>query len=81
MEVTIEAYADYFEVRVNGRKIGIWTYLDGAIEAARTELLARYPYDEMSKGKTVQMKNIETKGTYVADTDIVMDSLLKRRGV
>ena len=43
MEVTIEAYANSYTVYVNGRKIGIWTYLDGAIEAARQELIARYP--------------------------------------
>jgi len=42
MEVTIEAYSNEFTVFVNGRKIGVWSYLDGAIEAARLELQARY---------------------------------------
>jgi hypothetical protein len=43
MEVKIEAYAGSYTVFVNGKRIGFWTYLDGAIEAARLEILARYP--------------------------------------
>ena len=43
MEVTIVAYSGAYTVLVNGKKIGHWTYLDAAIEAARKEILARYP--------------------------------------
>lgn len=42
MEIKIEAYAGSFTVYVNGNKIGVWTYIEGAIEAAREELEARY---------------------------------------
>ncbi len=42
MEVTIECYYDLYIVSVNGQKIGEWSYLEGAIEAARKEILARY---------------------------------------
>lgn len=42
MEVTIEAYSQCYIVKVNGREIGRWTYLDGAMAAARAEILARY---------------------------------------
>jgi hypothetical protein len=42
MEIKIEAYAGSFTVSVNGKDIGTWTYIDGAIEAARKELQARY---------------------------------------
>jgi len=46
MEVTIEAYANSYTVKVNGRVVGFWTYLEGAIEGARLEILARYPEDK-----------------------------------
>jgi hypothetical protein len=49
MEVTIEAYADAYTVLVNGKVIGFWTYLGGAIEAARKEILARYPLPHIKK--------------------------------
>jgi len=42
MEVTIECYEGLYIVKVNGRKIGVWSYMDGAIEAARLEIRARY---------------------------------------
>lgn len=42
MEVSIEVYEDVIYVKVNGKIIGKWTYLDGAIETARKEIIARY---------------------------------------
>jgi hypothetical protein len=42
MEITIECYAELYIVKVNGHEIGRWSYLDGAIEAARKEIRARY---------------------------------------
>ena len=41
MEVIIEAHPSSYTVLVNGYVIGHWTYLDGAIEAARKEILAQ----------------------------------------
>jgi len=42
MEVIIECYQGLYIVKLNGKEIGRWTYLDGAIEAARKEILARH---------------------------------------
>ena len=42
MEIKIEVYAGSYTVSVNGKEIGTWTYLDGAMEAARKEILARH---------------------------------------
>lgn len=50
MEVKIEAYSGAYTVLVNGRVIGHWTYLEGAIEAARKEILARYPLPNVKVG-------------------------------
>jgi hypothetical protein len=43
MLIKIEVYSDDYIVYVNDRIIGTWTYLDGALEAARKEIRARYP--------------------------------------
>lgn len=43
MEITIEAYSESYTVKVNGKTVWRGTYLDGALETARKEILARYP--------------------------------------
>jgi hypothetical protein len=43
MIVTIEVESVCFTVRINGKLIGRWSYLDGALEAARKEILIFSP--------------------------------------
>jgi sulfur carrier protein ThiS len=43
MEVIIEAYSESYVVKVNGKIVWRGSYLDGALETARKEILARYP--------------------------------------
>lgn len=42
MEITIEAYANSYTVKLNGKIISFHTYLEGALETVRKEILARY---------------------------------------
>ena len=47
MTITIEVSHGsviVYSVMNDGKLIGRWTYLDAAIEAARKEILVRFPY-------------------------------------